>query len=97
LLIVCQELHCDQIWCLFACKFGGDIFRLAEGDFGAILEDADGKRVAGGEGGGVKIEDLLEGAGVEGGVDVYELCGVLVVGLRVTVGSQYLLLASRDP
>jgi hypothetical protein len=81
LLIVCQQLHGDEVWSLFACKFGGDIFRLAEGDFGAKLKDADGKRIAGGEGGGVKVEDLLEGAGVEGGVDVYELCGVLVVGV----------------
>jgi hypothetical protein len=97
LLIVCQQLHGDEVWSLFACKLGGDIFSLAEGDLGAKLKDADGKRVAGGEGGGVKVEDLLEGPGVEGGVDVYELCGLLVVGLRVTVGSQYLLLVSRDP
>jgi len=59
---------------------------LAEGDLGAQLEDADGEGVAGGEGGGVEVEDLLEGAGVEGRVDVYELWVRLAGSWWVVVG-----------
>jgi hypothetical protein len=42
------------------------------------LKHANRERVAGGEGGGVEIEDLLERAGVERCVDVYELYTGLV-------------------
>jgi hypothetical protein len=48
---------------------------LAEGDLGAELKNADGYGIGRGEIGGIKVENLLVCAGVESGVDVYELYG----------------------
>lgn len=56
---------------------------LAEGDFGAELQDAGGEVVFGGERGGVEVEDGLVLALVEGAVDVDEFWLLVVSWLCV--------------
>jgi hypothetical protein len=94
-----EQLDCDEIGRLFAGEVGGDGFGVAERDSRAQSEDAQGQGVAGGEGRRVEVDDLLEGAGVEGRVDVDELwvrlvgwCGV--IGRMVVTN---LLLVSMGP
>ena len=54
-----------------------------QGALGAELEDAGWEGVGGGKVGGVKVDDALVLALVEGGVDVDEFWGGLVVGTIV--------------
>ena len=73
LLEVCQKLHGLEVWGLFAGEFGGNGLCLSKGDLRTCLQDADGQRIARGEGGGVEVKDLLVCAGVERCVDVDKL------------------------
>jgi hypothetical protein len=48
----------------------------------AQLENAGGEGVGGTEGGGIEVKDLLVGACVKGGMDIYKLWSVLVGGSK---------------
>lgn len=54
---------------------GEALFELAEGNLGAESEDLCGELVLRGECGGLEVDHILVLTGVEGAVDVEELCG----------------------
>jgi len=65
-----QRLYGNEVGFVFILNFGENLVGLAEGDFGAELQDAGGEVVFGGERGGVEVEDGLVLALVKGAVDV---------------------------
>lgn len=71
--MLCQCLHSREVWgVILILDFGEDLVGLAESDFGAELQEAGGEVVFRGERGGVKVENGLVLALVEGAVDVDE-------------------------
>lgn len=59
---------------LFAGNGGQYLVAVAEGNLGTKLEHASRELVLGGEGGGLEVDYVLVLTGVEGIVDVQELC-----------------------